>query len=379
VKLVGLLCNCTADGDPKQQLSASLINRAFLIDELLAPADIRVFLYSPKDVAPTGDVPGYVREGEDLVAARRPVPRVNANLTYATRRLLEQGMGYRRFKEWTRQHGIGIYVPYEFSELVSNKRKAYEVVRAYDESLHPHTEDFVGSAVQIESFLARSELVFVKPRAGNKGNRIFVLRRAGSEFSLKYYDTRARRSFPRISLKAALALVDVAAGEEHYVLQEGVESLRYQDAVFDVRVVMVHDGRGWHAIFETRLAPPDSDLSNVFQGGSIRVTGELLASMLGATESHALEERVRRVSLGLAERLESLYPAALPEMGFDFVLDRGRRLHLVEVNAKPGLAGVGSESKLFDWKAEDEALHEVWSRPHAKHLAGFLRHKLEAG
>ncbi|MGH7289197.1 MAG: YheC/YheD family protein [Myxococcota bacterium] len=379
MKLVGLLCNCTADENPKQQLSPSLLNRAFLIDELLAPAGIRVFLYSPKDVTPTGDVAGYVREDEDLVAARQPVPRVNANWTYATRRLLDQGMGYRRFKEWTRQNGIGIYVPYEFSELVSNKHKTYEAVRAYDEALHPHTEDFIGSSAQIESFLARSALVFVKPRAGNKGNRIFVLRRAGSEYSLKYYDTRALRSFPRITLKAALALVDVAAGEEHYVLQEGVESLRYQDAVFDVRVVMVHDGLGWHAILETIRAPPDSDLSNVFQGGSIRVTGELLASMLGATESHALEEQVRRVSHGLAEHLESLYPAALPEIGFDFVLDGARRLHLVEVNAKPGLAGIGSESKLFDWKAEEEPLHEVWSRPHAKHLAGFLRHKIEGG
>lgn len=379
MKLVGLLCNCTADEDPKQQLSPSLINRAFLIDELLAPEDIRVFLYSPKDVAPTGDVPGYVREGENLVAARQPVPRVNANLTYATRRLLDQGMGYQRFKEWTRQNGIGIYVPYEFSELVSNKRKAYEVVRAHDELLHPHTEDFTGSSVQIEAFLARSALVFVKPRAGNKGNRIFVLRRAGSEYSLKYYDTRARRYFPRITLKAALAFIDVSAGEEHYVVQDGVESLRYQDAVFDVRVVMLHDGRAWHAIFETRLAPLESDLSNIFQGGSSRVTGELLVSILGAAESQALEEQIRQTSLGLAEHLESLYPAALPEIGFDFVLDRARSLHLVEVNAKPGLAGIGSESKLFDWKAEEEALHEVWSRPHAKHLAGFLRHKIEGG
>src|SRR5262245_30167152 len=150
VKSVGILCNCTADQDPRQQLSPSLVNRAFLIDEHLAPMGIRVFLYSPKDVTANGEVPGYMLEGHDVVAARQTVPRVNANRTYATRRLIEQGMGYSRFKAWVRESGIGIYVPYEFSELVSNKRKAYDVVRGFNESLHPHTETLTGGA-QIES------------------------------------------------------------------------------------------------------------------------------------------------------------------------------------------------------------------------------------
>ncbi len=378
MRRVGLLCNCKAGADPKQQLSPSVVNRALLIAERLAPSGIQVFLYSPKDVTGADDVPGYTVVGRDLVADRQPVPRVNANWTYATRRLLDRGMGYRRFKSWTRQNGIGVYVPYEFSELVSNKLKAYEIVREWDPSLHPHTEDFNGSPVQLDAFLARCPLVFVKPRAGNKGNRIFVLRRAGDEYSLKYYDTRARRAFPRISLEAALALIEVAAGEERYVVQEGVESLRYREAVFDVRVVAVNDGRRWHTILETRLAPPDSELSNVFQGGSIQVTEELLASMLGEQAGREVEEEIRRVSRGLAEHLESHYPSALPELGFDFVLDRERGLHLVEVNAKPGVAGFGSETKIFDWQAEDAHHYDRWVSPHMEHLAAFLEAKVEA-
>src|SRR5262245_61546003 len=304
---------------------------------------VSVFLYSPKDVTASGEAPGYVLEGHEVVVARRTVPRVNANWTYATRRLIDQGMGYSRFKGWAKQNGIGIYVPYEFSELVSNKRKAYEVVRGYSESLHPHTENLTGPA-QIESFLSRAPLVFIKPRAGNKGNRIFVIRSAGSDYSLRYYDTRARRDFPHITLDSALAMIEGAAGKKAYVVQEGVESLRYEDAVFDIRVVMVHDGREWHSILESRLAPPDSDLSNVFQGGSIRVTSELLAATLGEAEGRCVEEEVRRISHELAECLESRYPAALPEIGLVFVLDREKVPHLVEVNSKPGLAGVGSET-----------------------------------
>lgn len=375
---VGVLCNLDVNGDPLQELSPSVINRAWLIGRLLAPEDTGLFLYCPKDVAPTSEVPGYVLEKEKLVATQRPVPRVSANWSYRTRHLLRHGMGYQPFKRWMREQGNVVYVPYEFSELVSNKQKAYEAVREWDESLHAHTEDFVASPTQIESFLARSKTVFIKPRAGHKGNRIFVLRRSGRGYSLDYYDSRARRSYPCISLEAVLGLVDGAASRERYVVQEGVESLRYQDAVFDVRVVMVHDGRAWHALLESRLAPSGSDLSNVYQGGSIRVTGELLTSTVGERESRVVEDRLRQISHGLARHFESRFPDMLPEIGLDFVVGPDRRPHLVEVNAKPGIAGIGSETKLFEWAPEEQALHEMWTFPHMKHLAGFLRHKIEA-
>jgi glutathione synthase/RimK-type ligase-like ATP-grasp enzyme len=375
---VGVLCNVDLNGDPLQQLSPSVINRACLIGRMLAPGDIRLFLYCPKDVASTGEVPGFVLEDQKLVATQRPVPRVNANWSYRTRHLLRHGMGYQPFKRWMRERRNEVYVPYEFSELVSNKQKAYEAVRELDESLHPHTEDFVASPAQMESFLARSKTVFIKPRAGHKGNRIFVLRRSGRGYSLVYYDSQARRSFPCLSLEAVLGLVDSAASRERYVVQEGIESLRYQDAVFDVRVVMVHDGQAWHALLESRLAPPGSELSNVYQGGSIQVTRKLLASVVGDRECLVVEDRLRQVSHRLAQHFESRFPDALPEIGLDFVLDSDRMPHLVEVNAKPGIAGIGSETKLHEWAPEEQALHEMWTFPHMKHLAGFLRHKIEA-
>jgi glutathione synthase/RimK-type ligase-like ATP-grasp enzyme len=374
---VGVLCNVDLDGDPLQQLSPSVVNRACLIGRLMGD-DVRLFLYCPKDVTPTGEVPGYVLEGQKLVATRRPVPRVSANWSYRTRQLLRHGMGYQSFKHWMRERGHEVYVPYEFSELVSNKQKTYDAVREWDESLHPHTEDFVATPAQIESFLARSQTVFIKPRAGHKGNRIFVLKRSGTGYSLEYYDSRARRSFPRISLTAVLALIDAAAGRERYVVQEGVESLRYEDAVFDVRVVMVHDGRTWHALLESRLAPRGSQLSNVYQGGSIRVTRELLASIMGEQEGRVVEDRLRQLSHQIAGHFESRFPDALPELGLDFVLDVDRRPRLVEVNAKPGIAGIGSETKLNEWTPEEQGLHEMWTFPHMRHLAGFLRHKIEA-
>lgn len=376
MKYVGLLCNCSMTGDPKDELSPSLVNRAFLIDRLLRPEGIGMFLYSPREVNSPGAVPGYTISGDELLSCSQPVPRVNANWTYGTRRLLNQGMGYGRFKRWVGEHGIGVYVPYAFAELVSNKRKAYDVVRAYDPALHPHTEDYLGSLVQVESFLHRASSVFIKPRSGNRGNRIFVLRPVPGGFSLKYYEQGGQRLFSPLTLEAAVGVIQGAAGGKSYVIQEGIESLQVDGSVFDVRVVMVNDGSQWHSIFETRLAPPGSDLSNVFQGGSIQVTDAVLSRLLGGDAAQGLMQEIAREAHSLARHLESYYPGELMELGFDFLLDRERGLHLVEVNSKPGMSGFGSEKKLFEWTAQDEDHYRRWVQPHAGHLANFLRSKV---
>jgi len=360
-----------------EDLSPSLINRAFLIDRLLRPSGIALFLYSPSDVSSMEEVSGYVIEGDNLIVARKPVPQVNANWTYGTRRLINQGMGYNHFKRWTEENGVEIYVPYKFSELVSNKRKAYENIREYDPDLHPHTEDYVGSLAQIRQFLDRSGVVFIKPRSGNRGNNIFVLRTTGDGYFLKYYEEGQQRVFSPVTLEAAAGIVEVAAGPKSYVIQEGVEPLKFRGSVFDIRVVMVNDGSTWHSLLETRLAPRDSDLSNVFQGGSIRVTESILVELVGDEDAALLEKEIRSISDGVARHLDQLFPGRLMELGFDFLLGLDRKLHLIEVNAKPGVAGFGSETKLFEWKPDDEAYYQRWVYPHVTHVAAFLKSKID--
>jgi hypothetical protein len=141
---------------------------------------------------------------------------------------------------------------------------------------------------------------------------------------------------------------------------------------------MVNDSQRWHSILETRLAPSDSDLSNVFQGGTIRVTEDLLETMLGAPVAREIEDEIRRVSHGLSEHLESRFPGELIELGLDMLIDSDRKLRLVEVNAKPGVAGIGSENRVFDWKSEDAEHYERWVHPHVRHVAKFLASKIEA-
>jgi hypothetical protein len=373
---VGLLCNFKKRLNPVQILSPSLLNRAIMLGEDLSQDGIELFLFSPRDVTRQGKVSGYVVKGREFRPDKKPVPRMNANWTYGTRKLIDRGMGYEKFKRWAGKHKVDVYVPYEFAELVANKCDTYRVIREHQPDLYPRTEDFAGTEEQIEAYLKRSGLVFIKPRAGNKGNKIFVLRQSGADYSLRYYHNGVCRLLEPITIGGVLAIIDIAKTDKSYCIQDGIESLQIDGSVFDVRVVMVNDGDNWHSILETRLAPPGSDLSNVYQGGSIHETEELFKSKLGAVAGHKLAGKIRQISHGVARHLGLQFPGRIMELGLDLIVDQDFGIHLVEVNAKPGVSGMASEKPIFDWQPEDAAYYEKSVREHVRHLANFIRSKL---
>ena len=153
--------------------------------------------------------------------------------------------------------------------------------------------------------------------------------------------------------------------------------MRHDGSTFDIRVTMLNDGRDWHWLHEGRLSPSGSDVSNISQGGEIVPTENLLFDLLGAELSTETLYELRNESYGLAAYLECLHPGEILELAFDFALDQEGGLHLLEVNTKPGLAGIGSNISVFDKKPEDEPFFERWVYPHIDHLARFLIRKAD--
>jgi hypothetical protein len=365
--------------NPRVRLSASLLNRVALIDAALRDAGMQVFFYSPKHISETARMlPGYVLDEHEFVPTTSEIPLVNGNFTYRTRRLLEKGMGYRRFVDWAEQRGIGIYVPYAFSELVHDKYETYKLVRAHHETLHPYCEPYRRSTRQLERFVESSPSTFIKPRAGSKGNRITTLKRDRNGLSVTFYDAGRQRRFAAKTIAQASELVGrLTRGEKRYVVEYGIDTLPYGDCVFDIRVVMVYDGSAWAWFHEARLSPRGSDVSNVSQGGSSIVTEELLHAVLGAEAAPQKLRELQSEAFALAVYLDKLHPGDLMEVAFDFVLDHEARLHLVEINTKPGLLHVGFSRKVFDSLPDDEPLFERWVYPHTSALARFLRSKMQ--
>ena len=384
VELIGFHLNrLRPDGSTKRRrrrpLSPSLLNRVTLIDARLRLAGYRLFLHSPRDIrADRPVVPGYLFEDGAFRPIEAGVPAVNGNWTHRTRRLLDKGMGYATFRHWAAESGIGIYVPHAFSELLANKLETYKLVRAYHTTLHPHCEAWAGSARQLEHFIETGPLTFIKPRNGNKGERIIAIHRGERGLRATRYDHGTQQRIQTGSIEALMAFIGGGrGGNGNYVIQHGVETARCDGSTFDVRVTMINDGRSWDWLHEARVSPPGSDVSNVSQGGDIAATEALLLETMSAESSGELLRQIRNESFGLAMHLERLHPGEIPEVAFDFAVDREGRLRLLEINTKPGLAGIGSNVGLREKRPEQEALFERWVYPHARSLADFLSSKAE--
>ena len=367
--------------NPRERLSPSILNRVALIDAHLRSSGMRVFYYSPKHISPSGcRVPGYVLEDGEFRPLKSEVPAVNGNWTYQTRRLLDQGMGFQRFVDWVGSHGAGVYVPPAFSELVGDKYEAYRLVQGYRENLQPHCELYRHSPRQLGNFVDGSRVTFIKPCAGNKGDGIVTIRQRHANLELIHYGgRRSARSEHSCVEGAAGALAALIGMKKRHVIQEGVDTLRFENRVFDIRVVMFHDGRRWGWVHEARLSPCGSDLSNVSQGGTSVMTEELLFNILGRDDARNLLDTLRDESFGLAAYLEQLHPGDLMELAFDFVIDRESRLHLIEINTKPGLASIGFLRTVYDKRPEHEPLFERWVYPHIAAMARFLESKARLG
>jgi len=378
MKLVGFHYN-RSPLDTSKRLSPSVVNRIALVDGFLRDAGLRLFVYGPHHIDPAeATVGGHVFENGTFLPSMETIPTVNGNWTHRTRRLLEHGMGYQQFGRWVEERRIGIYVPHAFSELLGNKHETYKLVRGFHETLHPHCELYARSERQLAYFVETGRITFLKPRTGSKGERIVTLRRDGTGLSVTYYEGGERKRHAVKTLREASTLVrGLTERKRSYVIQHGVETMRHGTSTFDIRVTMLHDGRTWNWLHEARLSPGGSDVSNVWQGGEIVVTEDLLFDVLGREGAQQILYELKSESFGLAAYLERLHPGDILEVAFDFVIDREGRLRLLEINTKPGLAGIGSDVSIFDKLPEHEPLFERWVYPHARHLAGFLSRKLE--
>jgi len=379
MKLVGFQYN-RSPLDTSKRLSPSVVNRVALIDETLRASGMRLFLYAPHHIVPAEDtVAGFFFDNGKFVPARAAIPSVNGNWTHRTRRLLDQGMGYREFGLWAEARGMGIYVPHAFSELIGNKHETYKLVRGFHETLHPHCEVYSGKTRQLEHFLDTGRVVFLKPRAGSKGDRIITLARDGAGLAVTYYHDGERKSRTAKSLRDAAKSVAalIAKKSKRYIIQHGVETMRHDGSTFDIRVTMLHDGDQWQWLHEVRLARVGSEVSNVKQGGRTVITEELLFELLGSETAQRTLYELKNESFGLAAYLEQLHPGDILEVAFDFVIDREGGLRLLEINTKPGLAGIGADVSLFRKRPEHEPLFERWVYPHTRALARFLMRKVE--
>ncbi|WP_052339881.1 YheC/YheD family protein [Gorillibacterium massiliense] len=124
-----------------------------------------------------------------------------------------------------------------------------------------------------------------------------------------------------------------------YLAQDFLDLQDDDGAVCDIRTLVQKDGKGCWKIsgMAVRRGLPGSATSNLHGGGAAEELDPYLLRKLGAEQSAAAKNQLRRLSLGIAHVLERHY-GNLAELGLDFGIDRGGHLWFIEANSKPGRA-----------------------------------------
>lgn len=186
----------------------------------------------------------------------------------------------------------------------------------------------------------KSSLWYLKPEQGKAGQGIMRVQRSRSAklpYTLTSQDKMKSRAFRFKSLRGLRYKMLTLTENDSYIIQQGIQLVRYQGRPFDLRALVQKDGEGKWAVtgIGARVAGRDSITTHVPRGGSIEDPQKLLDSCFGSAVGGKLLDRAGKMCLRFAKQIERASGQTLGEMSLDLGIDQRRRIWFFEANAKP--------------------------------------------
>jgi hypothetical protein len=191
----------------------------------------------------------------------------------------------------------------------------------------------------IETMVSHFKHVYIKPANGSLGFGIYQVVASEKEeaFYCRYQDGEENRLQKFTSLKKLVQYLFKQNKLERYLIQQGIDLIRYDNRPLDFRIHTNRDHEGtWRmTALAAKIAGRGSVTTHLNNGGMVKTLEELFPEKRKREELNTrLEEAVILLSNALAEKTEGF----IGEIGFDIGLDRAGQIWLFEANSKPGRA-----------------------------------------
>lgn len=303
-------------------------------------------------------IDGWTWAGNRWREVRAPLPDVVYNRV--PNRRLEAQAAVQQAIAGLRGRGVPVFNP-----RFIDKWQLYECLQA-DESVSrylPETKPLSGWQAVTDA-LARSPVVYLKPRCGSLGNGIVRLESTGRGALRVRYRWRCRNRSRLLPAAGAPQFIARLTASRDYVCQRGVELPLFRGRPFDVRILTQKDGSGqWRLTgMGVRVAGAGAITTHVPSGGSIAPLRPVLSAVFG-DGAERVEADLRAAIAALAPAVERGLNEEFGELSMDLGVDRDGRIWFFEANSKP---------HKFD---EDDIRLLSWRRTieYAGYLSGFPR------
>ncbi|QQE77408.1 YheC/YheD family protein [Alicyclobacillus sp. SO9] len=186
------------------------------------------------------------------------------------------------------------------------------------------------------SFMSKYSTVYVKPSGGSQGIGVIKAWKRQGAFYVKH---TVRKTKVFSSAAAAAAYVDKLRNGKGYIVQQGINLASIKGRAFDIRVMVqkTKPGGEWtYSGMLAKVAGPASVVTNVaLSKGRVMELEPALKQSLGWShdEVETVRKRLIRLSLVGARHFDTYQPYR--EIGFDWAIDKGGRLWLLEENTGP--------------------------------------------
>ncbi|MFV9511212.1 YheC/YheD family protein [Tepidibacillus sp. LV47] len=295
------------------------------------------FVFTPEQVDwPSRTVNGFFYlpqlKGKEWQQIRVPLPDVVYNRV--PNRTTEKTPAVVQFKENYQRLG-GIL----FNQNFFNKWEMHQILSVDDRIKKYFPETYLSSHIStLEYMLSKYPLVYLKPSEGSLGLGIYKIQKERNHYLLFYRQQNQNRA---ISFKNLHNLYQTILRNKHkanhYLIQQGIHLLKYQNRPVDFRVHM-HKNRAnkWNVVaIGAKVAGNGSVTTHIRSGGKLLDAKQFIEQQFHSDATDILE-RLNQAALQIAQVVEEKSTTPIGELGLDMGIDQDAQIWLFEVNSKPG-------------------------------------------
>lgn len=242
-----------------------------------------------------------------------------------------------KFKEYSSTiNSLKRKIPFTTHSL-GNKRSVYERLKKakkYAQFL-PKTK-VIRTPSDSFQFLENYNQVVIKPTNGRKGIGIIFVEKTLKGIKV----TEAKRS-RILSANEFLEYIGQIITKQRHLVQPYIKSVTKSGLACDYRLHVQKNGQGeWvYVAAYVRVAPPDTIVCNISQGGYFNYLKAFLIDQYGE-QYRIIRKKLKQFALGLAHHLDEIqadmFNSRLDELGIDIGIDEKGRIWLYEINWRPG-------------------------------------------
>jgi hypothetical protein len=192
---------------------------------------------------------------------------------------------------------------------------------------------------ELETMLHQYSLVYLKPARGKAGKGIMKVEFSRTEMPYRLHIQDMRKT--RISMHPNIVelgnKLNQLIGMEEYIVQQGIQLVKYNNRAFDLRVLVQKNANGIWSLtgIGARIAGNLSITTHVPRGGSIDEPEKLLKITFGSKTAKRIMRRVRLSSYSIVKQIEKAAGHTMGEMSLDLGVDTSGQIWFFEANSRP--------------------------------------------